>query len=151
MVDHPDNHIFILPTKIHPPQQADWAVKHSHLVDRLTESSAHRLTLISAPAGFGKTMLVSQWLQVDTRPIAWLSLDAHDNDLTPFVTYLTAAVRVSFPEFGRKVEGVIASGITAKPSRLADFFLAELFALDDPLHIVLDDYHASIRVRSMIS
>jgi len=69
-------------------------------MERLKEGLQHKLTLISAPAGFGKTTLVSQWVAGCGRPAAWLSLDEGDSDLTRFLTYLVAAVQKIAPNIG---------------------------------------------------
>ena len=69
------------------------------LIERLNES-LHRtpgVTLISAPAGFGKTTLISEWVAGCERPVAWLSLDEGDSDLTRFLTYLVAALQTIAP------------------------------------------------------
>ena len=60
------------------------------LVERLNEGLHHKLTLVSAPASFGKTTLLSEWIHAIDRPVAWLSLDEDDNDLTRFWTYVVA-------------------------------------------------------------
>jgi LuxR family maltose regulon positive regulatory protein len=134
-------HAFVLPTKLHRPPLMDWVVPRRELVDLLAAGAERRLTLISGPAGFGKSTLVVLWLEEDSRPAAWLSLDELDNDLTIFVTYLISAVRETSPDFGRQTEAFLVSGVVAKPNRLADFMLADLAALSGPLHLVIDDYH----------
>ncbi|MEZ4660524.1 MAG: hypothetical protein R2911_23455 [Caldilineaceae bacterium] len=68
-----------------------------------------KLTLLSAPAGFGKTTLVSAWVAAFERPAAWLSLDEGDNDLTRFLSYLVAALRTIVADIGEGVLGVLQS------------------------------------------
>jgi len=86
--------IQILSTKLYiPPARAD-LVPRSHLIEKLNTglTRAPGATLVSAPAGFGKTTLISSWLRQIDRPAVWLSLDENDNDLTRFLTYLIAAL-----------------------------------------------------------
>ena len=85
----------ILATKLYIPPPRPKAVRRPRLIERLNEgvSSGRRLTLVSAPAGFGKTTLVSEWVAGCGCPIAWLSLDEGDNDPTRFLAYLVAALQ----------------------------------------------------------
>ena len=78
----------ILATKLYVPPPRANLVLRPRLIERLNEglSSGRKLTLISAPAGFGKTTLISEWVAVCERPVAWLSLDEGDNDPTRFLT-----------------------------------------------------------------
>ena len=103
----------ILATKLYIPPRRPRIVLRPRLVERLNEgvSSGCRLTLVSAPAGFGKTTLVSEWVAGCGRPAAWLSLDDGDNDLTRFLTYLVAALQtLALPKVHRdnvsEVEGM---------------------------------------------
>ena len=78
-------------------------VTRDRLSERLSEGMERRLTLISAPAGFGKTTLLSQWLITrsdEPWPIGWLSLDENDNDPSRFWTYFVAALRKLHPDVG---------------------------------------------------
>ena len=102
----------VLATKLYIPPPRPKIVIRPRLIERLNEglSSGRKLTLISAPAGFGKTTLVSEWLAGCERPVAWLSLDEGDNDPTRFLTYLVAALQTlaqRSPRRGSKVEGVV--------------------------------------------
>jgi LuxR family transcriptional regulator, maltose regulon positive regulatory protein len=83
----------ILATKLYLPPLRPHLVLRTRLLERLNEGLHHPLTLISAPAGFGKTTLLSAWLAGCARPAAWLSLDDQDRDLTRFLTYLVAALQ----------------------------------------------------------
>jgi len=82
----------ILATKLYIPPLRPNVVSRPHLIERLNEGLHRKLTLISAPAGFGKTTLVSQWFAGGLLPVAWLSLDEGENDPARFLTYLVAAV-----------------------------------------------------------
>src|SRR3970040_154662 len=101
-----------LATKLYIPPPRPKVVLRPRLIERLNEGLHRKLTLISAPAGFGKTTLVSEWVAGCERPVAWLSLDEGDNDPTRFLTYLVAALQtlaLRSPRRGSKVEGIAAN------------------------------------------
>src|SRR4030066_239640 len=101
----------ILATKLYIPPPRPKVVLRPRLIERLNEglSSGRKLTLISAPAGFGKTTLVSEWVAVCERPVAWLSLDEGDNDPIRFLTYLVAALQTIPPSLGAGLLGLLHS------------------------------------------
>src|SRR6185436_1355357 len=99
----------LLATKLYLPPPRSNAVLRPRLIERLNQGLHRKLTLISAPAGFGKTTLLSAWVTGCDRPTAWLSLDARDNDLTRFLTYLVAALQTIAPTIGAGVLCVLQS------------------------------------------
>jgi LuxR family maltose regulon positive regulatory protein len=130
----------LLATKLYIPPRRPGLVPRPRLMARLDEALRlqHRLTLVSAKAGTGKTTLVSEWLQGQERPAQWLSLDGSDNDPWRFLSYLLAALH--------------QLGMKSEPSRLetpqlppAEALVAELInqvaASAMPFLLVLDDYH----------
>src|SRR5450756_2249014 len=96
----------VLATKLHMPPPRNRIVLRPRLIVRLNEglSASRKLTLISTPAGFGKTTLVSEWAAACERPVAWLSLDEGDADPIRFLTYLIAALQTIMENIG---EGVL--------------------------------------------
>src|SRR5689334_7765382 len=90
----------ILATKLYVPPPPPAVVPRPRLIERLDEGLQHRLTLLSAPAGFGKTTLLSAWVAGCNLPAAWLSLDEEDSDPTRFLTYLVAALQTIAPAMG---------------------------------------------------
>ena len=82
------------------PRPRAQLVPRSHLVERLQQGAERALTLVSAPAGFGKTTLLAQWLAQSGMPVAWLSLEAEDNDPTRFLSYLIAALQTLDAQLG---------------------------------------------------
>lgn len=112
----------------------------SALLDRGLEDSA-RLTLLSAPPGYGKTAALVGWLESRGLAHAWVSLDAADSDLARFVRYLVAALRSVRPDAGDATESLFGPGSNPSPDLVGATLLEELAASDDPFVLVLDDYH----------
>ena len=105
----------ILATKLYIPQPQPRVVLRPRLIERLNEGLQRRQTLISAPAGFGKTTLLSEWVAALPRPAAWLSLNEGDNDPARFLAYLVAALQTIMENIG---EGVL--GMAPVPPAAAD-------------------------------
>jgi LuxR family maltose regulon positive regulatory protein len=131
----------ILATKLFIPRLRPHVVSRPRLIERLNEGLHRKLTLISAPAGFGKTTLVSQWLAGGARPAAWLSLDEGDNDPTRFLTYLVAALQTIAVHIGEGMSGVLQSPQPPPPEAILTALLNEITTIPDHFVLVLDDYH----------
>jgi LuxR family transcriptional regulator, maltose regulon positive regulatory protein len=131
----------ILATKLYLPRLRPNVVSRPRLIARLNEGLHRKLTLISAPAGFGKTTLVSAWVEGSERATAWLSLDRGENDLTGFLTYLVAAVQTIAPKFGEEVLHALQSPQPPPAEAMLTALLNDLTARRDPFVLVLDDYH----------
>jgi LuxR family maltose regulon positive regulatory protein len=134
----------ILATKLYIPPRPPKVVLRAHLLERLNEGLHRKLTLIAAPAGCGKTTLLSEWvagLQVSNRPVAWLSLDAEDSDPARFLTYLVAALRTIAPNIGEGVLGVLESPQPPAMEPVLTALLNEITAMPAGFLLVLDDYH----------
>src|SRR5437764_11068721 len=134
----------ILATKLYIPRLRPNVVLRPRLLERLNEDLHRKLTLIAAPAGFGKTTLVSAWVEGIERPrarTAWLSLDEGDNDPTRFLTYLVAALQTIAPNIGEGVLGVLQSLQPPPPEAMLTALLNEITTLPDNFVLVLDDYH----------
>jgi LuxR family maltose regulon positive regulatory protein len=131
----------LLATKLYVPAPQPNLVTRPRLIERLSEGLrlGHKLTLISAPAGFGKTTLASAWAASCGRSVAWLSLDEGDNDPARFLAYLAAAMRTVGVEVG---EGEFAdAGVPAATESLLTVLVNRFDAIAEPLILVLDDYH----------
>lgn len=131
----------ILATKLYSPPPRARAVLRPRLMDRLNDGLHSKLVLISAPAGFGKTTLVSAWIEKIERPAAWLSLDEKDNDLTRFLTYFVHALQTIAPTLGAGLLGVLQSHQTASIESMLTVLLNEINTISDIFILVLDDYH----------
>ncbi len=137
----------ILATKLYIPPPRPKIVLRPRLIERLNDglASGCKLTLISAPAGFGKTTLVSEWLAGCQQPVAWLSLDEGDNDPNRFLTYLVAALQ-TLPKTGGENIGAGALAVLQSlqpPSTesILTILLNEITVLPENFVLVLDDYH----------
>jgi LuxR family maltose regulon positive regulatory protein len=113
------------------------------LVERLDEGLAagYRLTLVSAPAGFGKTTLVGEWVAACGRPVAWLSLDAGDSDPSRFLAYLVAALQTVAPGVANGVLAVLGSPQPPPLEWTLTALLNGLATIPGEIVLVLDDYH----------
>lgn len=134
----------ILATKFYIPPPRTRVVPRSRLFERLNEGlrSGRKLTLLSAHAGFGKTTLASEWLATSDRPVAWLSLEAGDNDLPRFLSYLIAAVQTVKPTLGVRLLTALQSPQPPPADSVLTTWLNELVADPQPFILVLDDYHS---------
>jgi LuxR family maltose regulon positive regulatory protein len=135
----------LLRTKLYVPAPGPNVVARPRLIERLHAGLQRKLTLIAAPAGFGKSTLVSEWVATGQRPTAWLSLDAADNDPIRFLAYFVAAVQTIAPTIGQGVMQVLQAPQPpqdpAGRAALLTALLNEITTLPDPFLLVLDDYH----------
>ncbi len=137
----------ILATKLYVPPPRSGAVIRPRLIERLNEGLHRKLTLISAPAGFGKTTLLSVWIAGCTQPVVWLSLDEGDNDPTRFLAYLNAALQTitapqsSATDMGEGILGAFQATQPPPIELLLTNLLNQLTTVPDRFILVLDDYH----------
>ncbi len=147
----------LLTTKLTIPPAPPAIVSRPRLVAKLTEGRRSKLTLVSAPAGFGKTTLIADWVrhQTATVPAAWFSLDDADNEPAQFMAYLVAALQRVAPTVGQTAVSLLQSllerpnttpqsetaALTVILSQLFTQLINELAAQAAPLILVLDDYH----------
>ena len=130
----------LIQTKLIRPRLPEDLVDRPRLRSILDAGLKRRVTVISAPAGFGKTTLVADWASRGTRPTAWLSLDQFDQRRRRFVQYLSAAIERVAPDALPHTEGLLQRDSTPWKV-LEETFVAEIARLDVPLNLVLDDYH----------
>ncbi len=131
----------IVRTKLYRPPVAPDVVCREALHNRLQAGIELPLTLMSAPAGYGKSTLASVWLEACDRPGAWVSLDEDDNDLHVFLRYLVAAIQSAFPAFGQDTQALLEAPNLPPASVLTRYLLNDLDEIDKPFILVLDDYH----------
>ncbi|MDQ3905670.1 MAG: helix-turn-helix transcriptional regulator, partial [Actinomycetota bacterium] len=131
----------ILATKLYVPPRRPNVVIRSRLIERLNEGLHHKLMLISAPAGFGKTTLVSEWVAGCVRPTAWLSLDQGENDPARFLLYLVAAVQTIAPTAGTGLIGALQAPQPPPTEVTLTALLNDISSVPNEFALVLDDYH----------
>ncbi len=137
-----DAHHLLLAIKLHVPRLRTQLVPRFHLVERLQRGVAGALTLVSAPAGYGKTTLLAQWRASMSTPVAWLSLEPEDNEFTRFLTYLIAALQTLDPHLGARAHMLLDLPQPAEPaSVLASLTNDLLGGPGGDFVLVFDDYH----------
>jgi LuxR family maltose regulon positive regulatory protein len=111
------------------------------LVEGLDEGLNGKLTLVSAPAGYGKTTLVSSWVNAIQTPAAWFSVDEGDNDLSRFLAYLASALQTRFPETGESLLIGLQSPQSPPTEHLLTTLINDVHGIGSDFILVLDDYH----------
>ncbi|HSV85147.1 MAG TPA: hypothetical protein VLH85_01135, partial [Levilinea sp.] len=131
----------LLLTKLYIPPPRPKIVPRPRLIERLNEGLHRKLTLISAPAGFGKTTLVSEWVAGCGRPVVWLSLDEGDNDPTRFLMYLVSALRMIAPKMGAGVLAALQSPQPPSIESILTSLVNDIAEIPDHFVFFMDDYH----------
>ena len=131
----------LLSTKFFIPKARPDIVSRPRLLKQLNDGLNRKLTLISAPAGFGKTTLVSEWIAGFEHPVAWLSLDKEDSDPKRFLTYLVAALQRISDEVGEDVLEMLQTTPSPPIEAILTPLLNEIATIPDDFCLVLDDYH----------
>jgi LuxR family maltose regulon positive regulatory protein len=134
----------LLETKLYAPRWRPGLVSRPRLIGRLDRGAGRKLTLVSAPAGFGKTTLLAEWLAAcpaGERPAAWVSLDSTDNDPALFWTYVVTALRTIAPAVG---EGALSMLRAPQPPPIESILTTVIngvSAIKEDVALVLDDLH----------
>jgi len=116
-------------------------VERPHLLSRLKGGTSQRLTLVSAPAGFGKTTLLAAWAHSSLDPIAWLSLDEADNSMERFLRYLVSALQKALPGVGAGALTMLQTPVTLQPAQILASLINDLEQQSQLTILVLDDIH----------
>jgi LuxR family maltose regulon positive regulatory protein len=130
----------LLTTKLYIHPVRPELVPRPRLAERLNAGLHRKLTLVSAPAGFGKTTLISEWLQQVDRPFTWISLDDGDNDLSRFLAYLAAALQRINSSWGQTVQELLCSPQPPAPTAMVAALINKITASGSPFVLILDDY-----------
>lgn len=131
----------LLRTKLYVPSVRPKLVSRPHLIERLNAGLGRKLSLISAPAGFGKTTLLGEWAAGCGRPIAWLSLDKGDNDPARFLSYFVAALQTIDQNTGQSVIAALQSSQPPPTQAVLTTLINEIAAMPEHFVLILDDYH----------
>jgi LuxR family maltose regulon positive regulatory protein len=133
---------FLLAPKLRIPPQPHHGVHRARLVDALERGILYyKLVLISAPAGYGKTTLLSQWAHASRFPVAWLSIGEEDNDPGRFLRYLLAAWEEVQPGVSESPLGLLLGAMTPDSEAVLSAFINVANDAPGPIVFVLDDYH----------
>ena len=144
MVGRPDAAGPLLETKLFVPRLRRGLVARPRLSERLRRGAESKLTLISAPAGFGKTTLLAEWLSAGPpgdRSTAWLSLDEADNQPGSFWTYVITALQSVAPGVGASALSLVRTPQPPRIETVLALLLNDLVAAANDIALVLDDYH----------
>lgn len=131
----------LLQTKLNIPRPRPSLIARPQLMAKLQDGLSAKLTLVSAPPGFGKTTLVSSWIGQCGRPAAWLSLDTADNEVTRFLMYVTAALQQIGEGAGERVRALLQSSQPPPPETALTLLINDFSALPFQVVLVLEDYH----------
>jgi hypothetical protein len=132
----------LLATKLHVPRLRPHLVPRAHLVERLLQGVVRQLTLVSAPAGFGKTTLQAQWCAQSDLPVAWLSLEPEDNDPTRFLSYLIVALQTLDAQLGEAALTLLRTPQPPPAEAVLALLVSEVtHSSVEDFALVLDDYH----------
>jgi len=131
----------ILTTKLYPPPLRADTIRRPRLTDTLASQTMRQLTLVSAPAGFGKTTAVRDWLETQAIPLVWYQLDSSDSDPARFVSHLLAGIRDHQPDFGMGIDDLFRGQILPPADVVFTELINALVAMSTQLILVLDDYH----------
>jgi LuxR family maltose regulon positive regulatory protein len=133
----------LLLTKVSLPILRNIVVPRAKVLKQLSEGvqDKHILTLVSAPAGYGKTTTIRMWVENAGYPVAWVSLEKSDNDLKQFVTYFLTALQQADDELGLAALEVVENVQEIHLPRILSLLVNDLYALDQPVILVLEDYH----------
>ena len=136
-----DNITFLIQTKLHRPPIPNDLVPRPRLTEWLNQHCQRPLVLISAPAGYGKSTLISSWLEGLEMPSAWISVDIGDNDLGNFLGYFIAAIQSIYPESLIEMQALLEAPDLPPMHYLSSYLINQLNAIDEDYFLVLDDFH----------
>ncbi|NUO79132.1 hypothetical protein HUU05_03575 [candidate division KSB1 bacterium] len=131
----------LLATKLYPPKRRFDVVQRPRLTERLNASLQQQLTLISAPAGFGKTTLLGEWIPASPRCVTWVSLDKSDNDPMRFWSYIIASLQMLRSDLGKNAQALLDAPHPPTFETLLTSLANEIAAFPEAFVLVLDDYH----------
>lgn len=130
----------LLLTKLRVPYGRE-NIQRKRLIQVLNDGLQKKITLISAPAGFGKTTLLIEWVRQTDLPVAWLSLDRGENDPFQFWVYFYSSIRILYPEIGDHALSILQVGYLNSINDALTFFINEIEKLSSQFVVILDDFH----------
>lgn len=131
----------MLLTKLHIPSTGENLVPRPSLFDKLDKGYSRKLILISAPAGFGKTVLLSEWIKKNNISFVWFSIDSNDNDIAGFFNYIISGLQKYNENFGQAALSLIKSPKMPDPKSIVHLLINDFITIDHDILLVLDDFH----------
>ena len=131
----------MLLTKIHIPKTGENLVSRSNLFDKLNEGLKRKLILISAPAGFGKTTVISSWINQYKIPSAWFSINNNDNDIVEFLNYIISGIQCLKKDFGQSALKLLQSPNQTSSKSIITLLINDIIKINKDFLLVLDDFH----------
>jgi len=131
----------LVKTKYSIPRAGYYLISRERLLDKLNDSTRHKLTLVTAPAGYGKTTAVLGWLEKSNLPAAWLSVDDNDNNPMLFWRYICAALEDMAAGITRDTEYVFSSQELIKANIQINILIDRLAGMESEFMLVIDDVH----------
>jgi len=131
----------LLETKLYIPTPPQALVQRLRLIERLNEGMKGKLVLISAPAGFGKTTLLSDWIQQSKMPVAWFSVDKGNNDPVHFLNYIIAGLQTVDSSIGKAARNLMKSLQLLPIQSILINIINDVVSIKEDFILVLDDYH----------
>jgi LuxR family maltose regulon positive regulatory protein len=131
----------LLQTKLYIPEARTGLISRQHLIERLNQGMERKLTLLTAPAGFGKTSLLSQWVAQADRSAAWLSLEKDDDEIARFLTYFIFALQNIKEHTGAELLGALQSPQLPRMNTWQAMLVNEIGSIETDFSLILDDYH----------
>ena len=131
----------MLLTKLHVPPAGNNVVHRTELFEKLNSGLSRKLILVSAPAGFGKTTVVSDWIDQNKIPAAWFSLDNGDNEPVDFLSYIISGIQSIQPAFGQSALPLLNSPNRPSVESITSLLINEIININQNFLLVLDDFH----------
>ena len=130
----------LIAAKLLPPLVRPGSIRRASLIERLARDTSSPIVSVVAPAGYGKTTLLSQWAEADSQPFAWVSVDEGDNDPKVLLTYIAEALDAVEP-VGQRVFDALASPDSSVPGSVIPRLRNAFASITSPMTLVLDDVH----------
>ncbi|NOU47156.1 MAG: hypothetical protein HOO86_08855 [Bacteroidales bacterium] len=143
----------MLLTKLHIPPVGNNIIHRSELHEKLNTGLSRKLILVSAPAGFGKTTVLSDWINQNKIPAAWFSIDNGDNDPVDFLSYIISGIQGLREEFGQSTLKLLHSPNKPSVESIVSLLINEILNINQNIFLVLDDFHLikSIEVLKLVT
>lgn len=133
----------LLRTKTSIPPARQQRVERTRLIERIGEGMKRALTLVVAPAGFGKTTLIAEWARNTSMPVAWLSLERADHAPERFLSYLIHALQQIYPQMGQTTLALLRGGQAVNEEAILFSLVNDLSEIQNDFALILDDYHTA--------